>query len=153
MGLYYEDFHVGDEWETPGRTVTETDVVEFAQLSGDFNPLHTDRVFAAGTPFGQPIAHGLLALSMATGLMARLGIFDGTVLAFLSIEQWDFKRPIFFGDTIKVHLQIESMRTTRDGLRGILRRRVSVVNQRNEIVQDGILTTMVRRKEDAPHDA
>lgn len=148
MGLYFEDFHEGDEWVTPARTITETDVVQFAQLSGDYNPLHTDRVFAATTAFGEPIAHGLLALSIATGLVGRLGIFDGTVIAFLGIEQWAFKKPVLMGDTVHVRIRIDSMRPTSDGKRGILRRAVTIINQREEVVQDGILATMIRRKDE-----
>src|SRR3954447_1047320 len=98
-GLYFEEFVVGDEAATPSRTITETDIVQFAGLSSDWNPLHTDAEFAAATPFGQRIAHGLLGLSIASGLMARLGHIDGTAIAFRGIEEWKFSKPIYIGDT------------------------------------------------------
>ncbi len=94
----FDDLVVGDEWESPRRTVTETDVVLFAGLSGDFNPLHVDHSSARSNPFGRPVAHGLLGLAIATGLMSQAPRVD--TLAFLAILEWKFHRPIVFGDTI-----------------------------------------------------
>ncbi|MPY85837.1 MAG: dehydratase, partial [Actinophytocola sp.] len=82
MGRYYDDLSVGDTFTTPARTITEYDVAAFAGLSGDYNPVHTDREFATATSFGQPIAHGVLGITVATGLIARTGLFDGTAVAF-----------------------------------------------------------------------
>lgn len=143
-GLYFEEFNPGDKYVTPARTITEADVVNFAGLSGDFNPIHTDRVFAADTAIGQPMAHGLLVLSIATGLMARLGIFDGTVIALLGIDDWRFVKPVLFGDTVHARVTIVDKRLTSRGDRGILRRRVEVINHRDEVVQEGFLTVMCR---------
>ena len=148
-GLYYEDFNVGDQFVTPRRTVTEADVVNFAGLSGDYNPLHTDAVFARETPFGRPIAHGLLVLSMVTGLTARLGLTDGTAIAFLGIDEWRFRKPVFFGDTIYARVTITAKRTTSKPDRGIICRKVEVFNQDDELVQEGQLNLMVRRKPQA----
>ena len=112
----FDDLVVGDEWESPRRTVTETDVVLFAGLSGDFNPLHVDHSSARNNPFGRPVAHGLLGLAIATGLMSQAPRVD--TLAFLAILEWKFHRPIVFGDTIHALSKVESLqphatRTTR----------------------------------------
>ena len=107
---------VGDEWESPRRTVTETDVVLFAGLSGDFNPLHVDHTSAERSPFGRPVAHGLLGLAIATGLMSQAPRVD--TLAFLAILEWKFHRPIVFGDTIHALSTIESLEPEPNGRRG-----------------------------------
>jgi len=120
-------------------------VVNFACLSGDFNPLHTDREFAGKTPFGERIAHGLLGLSVHSGLSQGLGITEGTTLAFLGLT-WNFKAPILFGDTIHVVQSVKEMRETRKPDRGIIIFSVQVLNQRDEVVQEGTKTLMVRRK-------
>src|SRR5258708_13901973 len=100
-GLWYEELTEGLAIETRGRTITEADIVNFAGLSGDFNPMHTDAVFAANTPYGARIAHGALVLSIATGLTYQLGFLEGTVLAFTGIE-CKFRAPVFIGHTINI---------------------------------------------------
>ncbi|MPZ24829.1 MAG: dehydratase [Dehalococcoidia bacterium] len=145
-GMYFEDFEVGDSFTTPRRTVTEADVASFAGLSGDYNPLHTDRVFASETPFGEPIAHGMLILAMITGLNARLGINDGTAIAMLGIDEWRFHRPVYFGDTIYARVTITGKRPTSKPGRGILNRKFEVFNQRHELAQDGFINLMCRRR-------
>ncbi|TWP34938.1 MaoC/PaaZ C-terminal domain-containing protein [Leekyejoonella antrihumi] len=149
MGKYYEDFELGQEFVTPARTIGEYDVAAFAGLSGDFNPVHTDREFAAGTPFGQPLAHGALGLSVATGLIARTGLFDGTAIAFLGIDGWRFSKPIFLGDTIHVEFTVSTMRETKNPAAGILTRTVRIVNQHGDTVQSGDMTLMVQRRVDS----
>ena len=144
MGKYFEEFQVGEVYKSPARTITESDVMQFAGLSGDFNPLHTDEEFAKETVFRKRIAHGLLGLSITSGLMGRLGIFDGTVIAFLGLE-WKFTGPIFFGDTIHFKMTIQDKRETSKPDRGIIYRDVEVINQRSEVVQKGIMTIMVKR--------
>ena len=103
--LYFEDFELGQEFITRSRTITEADVVAFAGLSGDFNPLHTDEEFAKKTVFGTRIAHGLLGLSIASGLINQLGIAEKTVMAFLGLN-WTFKAALKFGDTISVRQRV-----------------------------------------------
>ncbi len=143
--LHYEDFDVGREWATQGRTVTETDVVGFAALSGDANPLHVDAEYARTSPFGERIAHGLLGLSIATGLISRLGIIEGTTIAFLGLE-WSFRAPILFGGTITVRSRVSDKRETSKPDRGIVIFSVELVNQRGEVVQEGKQTLLMRRR-------
>lgn len=143
--LYFEDFELGREFMTRSRTITETDVVTFAGLSGDFNPLHTDEEFAKETMFGTRIAHGLLGLSIASGLINQMGIGEKTVMAFLGMT-WNFKAALKFGDTISVQQRVTEKRETSKPDRGILRMAVSVINQHGEVVQDGEHTLMIRRR-------
>ena len=98
-GKFFEDFSIGDEIISQGRTITETDVVNFAAFSGDWTQLHTDVEYARTNMFGERIAHGLLGLSVMTGLLAGLGLIEGTVIAFAGLD-WKFKAPIKIGDTL-----------------------------------------------------
>ncbi len=109
-GLYFEDMEVGWKARTPGRTVTEADIVEFAGLSGDYTPLHTDAEYARGTIFGERVAHGLLGLAIASGLATRLGFLEETVEAFTGLE-WKFRAPIRIGDTIHVEIEVAQKRS------------------------------------------
>ena len=145
MGLFFEDFTVGDEFFTQRRTVTEADVIQFAGMTGDNNPLHTDEVFAKSTQFGGRIAHGLLGASIAVGLWCRLGLVDGTALAFLS-TQWKFVHPVKLGDTVHARLKITDKRETSKKGRGIIFIRFDVRNQEDQQVQDGEMTLMVAAK-------
>lgn len=149
MPLFFDDLSKGIAWETPRRTVSEADVVNFAGLSGDFNPIHTDAVHAADTPFGQRIAHGALVFSMVTGLRQRGGQFDGTLIAFLEVRSWKFKRPVFIGDTIHARSTVAEMRETSRPERGIVVQKVEVFNQRGDTVQEGEFVTMLRRRQEA----
>lgn len=146
MPKYLEDFRVGEETVTAARTVTEADVVAFAGLSGDYNPIHTDAEFAATTPFGRRIAHGVLGLAVITGLAARTGMLDGTALAFLGIEDWRFTGPIFPGDTVHVRMKVIEARPSSKPGSGVLRRRMELVNQRGEVVQSGTFVTLVKAR-------
>lgn len=143
--LYFEDFEPGLVHETPGRTVTEADVVAFAGLSGDYNPMHTDADFAGRSPFGERIAHGLLGVAITSGLLARLSLFDGTGLAFLSLS-WEFAGPIRLGDTIRVRQTVRARRETSDGKKGIVDFSVEVLNQGDEVIQKGTRRLMIARK-------
>lgn len=142
-GLYYEDYEVGAVYTTAARTVTEADVVTYAGLSGDQNALHMDEEYAKTTVFGTRIAHGLLGTSIAMGLFNRLGLSEGTSLAFLGIDDWRFLRPIFIGDTVRVRVTVEAKRLSSKGDRGVVRRRLSLENQRGEVVQEGIAVGLV----------
>jgi acyl dehydratase len=144
--LYYEDVEVGFRFETPGRTVTEADLVAFAGVSGDFNPLHTDRVYAAQSIYGERIAHGALVLSLATGLRQRVGLFDGTLMGLLEIRTWRFLAPVRIGDTIRVATEIAELRETSKPDRGIMVQRVEVLNQDDALVGSGELVALLRRR-------
>ncbi|WP_322802612.1 MaoC/PaaZ C-terminal domain-containing protein [Thermoflexus sp.] len=144
-GLYFEDLEIGWKVRTPGRTVTEADIVMFAGLSGDYTPLHTDAEYARGTIFGERIAHGLLGLAIASGLATRLGFLEETVEAFTSLE-WRFRAPIRIGDTIHVEIEVAQKRPAPNGRAGFVIFHVEVRNQRGEVVQKGQWTLLVRAR-------
>ncbi len=141
-GLYFEEFEIGMELETRGRTITETDIVNFAGLSGDFNPMHTDETYASTTQFGQRVAHGLLGLSIASGLSYQLGFLEGTVLAFTGLE-WKFRAPIVIGDTVRVQVKITKLREMAAAGGGFVSFDVKVVNQDGVVTQKGEWTVLV----------
>jgi len=145
MGLFFEDFHVGQSFISRGRTVTEADIVQFAGLSWDVNPLHTDAEFASKTIFGQRIAHGMLGLVISTGLSQSLNILDDTIMAFLGLE-WKFLMPVMIGDTLHIEQSVSELRETKKPDRGIVIFDSKLINQRGETVQQGSRTVMVKRK-------
>lgn len=142
-GQCIEEFAAGDVIESRARTVTETDVVTFSWVSGDVNPMHTDAVHSAKSPVGQRIAHGALGLSIATGLSAGLGYLEGSAVAALGIDEWKFLKPILFNDTVHLRATVVSARPTSKPDRGVLVRRMELINQHGEVVQSGLMTTMV----------
>lgn len=145
--LYFEDLNVGDEAESGGRTVTEADVVGFAAVSGDYNRLHIDEEFAKNSVFGKRVAHGMLGLAMCTGQQVMAMEPKIRTLAFLGLGEWVFKGPIFPGDTIRAKRIIESKRETSKADRGIVVYRMQVLNQRDEVVQEGTWNLMVARRQ------
>ena len=143
-GLTFDEFKVGDVHETASRTLTEADVVSFAGISGDFNPLHTNEEFGKKLPFGGRIAHGMLVASVATGLANQLGIFEGTSLAVLGMEiSWP--APTKFGDTIRLVLTVTEMKESSKGDKGVITYRAEVKNQRDETVMDGNWKVLMRK--------
>jgi len=146
-GLYFEEYTIGDSIMSQGRTVTEADIVNFAMLSGDWNPLHTDAEAAKGTPYGQRIAHGLLVLSMATGLTERLGILNQTVLGFMGLE-WEFRAAVRIGDTIRVHAAVSELKPMLRLGGGYVTLKLQVRNQEDKVVQRGTWTVLVKSKEE-----
>lgn len=145
---YFEDFAVGQSWTTQFRTITEGDVASFAGWSWDANPVHTDAVTSADARFGERIAHGLLGLSVAMGLVSRLGVFEHCSVALLSVDGWKFVGPIRIGDSVRCDLRIEGVRATSNGSTGILERRFAVTNQHGDEVQSGRIDLMVSRRPD-----
>jgi len=147
--LFWEDLTEGLTTESPGRTITEADVVTFAGLSGDYNAIHTDAVFAAEHGLGgERLVHGLLGLSVGSGLFTRseIGIcLQAQLIAMLSLE-WKFAGPLRIGDTVHVRAEVTGRRETSKPERGITLIRRSLVNQNDEVVQDGTMTMMIRRK-------
>jgi len=145
MALFFEDLEVGQQFNSVGRTITNHDVLTFAGVSGDFNQLHTDDEFANKSPYKGRIAHGVLVMAIATGLTQRLGIFDGSALALLGLE-WKFKGPVMLNDTISFRMTIESLRETSKGDNGIVVRRYEMLNQHGDVVQNGSITVMMRKR-------
>lgn len=142
--LTFDDLVVGDEWESPRRTVTQADVVLFAGISGDFNPIHVDHHTAERGPFGRPVAHGLLGLSIASGLLSQAPRLD--TIAFLAILEWRFHHPILFGDTIHGVSRVEALEPNGNGRRGVVTWYRQVYNQDDRLVQEGRTQTLVRAR-------
>jgi len=148
--LYFDDVEVGQEWESQGRTITQADIVNFAGLSGDFNPIHVDHEFAKTTPFHQPIAHGLLVFAIASGL----GQFSPPMrtLALHSIREWHFRGPVFIGDTIRVRTKVLEKEARARGRRGVISWQRQLVNQADKVVQEGISVTLVEGRSAAKNE-
>jgi len=145
-GMYFEEFEVGQKMISPGRTITESDVVGFAGLSGDFNRIHTDKQYAANSPFGARVSHGLLGLSIASGLALRTGILEGTVMAFREIIGWKFTKPVYLGDTIHVEMEITETKAMRRLGGGSVILQMDVKNQDGVTVMKGSWNTLVMSK-------
>lgn len=145
-GLYFEDFTEGKEFISAGRTITETDVVLFASITGDNNAVHTNEHFARQTIFGGRIAHGLLSLSMAQGLLQRLGILNETGMAYLSVSDCRFLAPVRLGDTVYCKATVVGRRETKKADRGIITFQLALFNQKDEEVLSSEHAMMVKRK-------
>lgn len=145
-GLYFEEFTVGQTIKTVARTVSEDAIFTFAGLTGDYNQIHTDAEFAKTSPFGQRVAHGLLGLSIATGLIMRTGLLEGTVLAFREIQEWKFVKPIFIGDTVHAVLTVNETKALPRIGGGAIIAQVEVKNQSDEILQKGVLNLLILSK-------
>ncbi len=145
--LYFDDFHVGQKFVTKARTVTEADVVNFAGLSWDHNQLHTDAEYAARTGFGRRVAHGILGIAIHSGLSYQLT--EKTILAILELT-WQFKQPIYIGDTVHVEQVVKEMRDTSKEDRGILTFEKEIINQHEEVVQTGTTTILLVKRGYSP---
>ncbi|AWB87658.1 MaoC/PaaZ C-terminal domain-containing protein [Mycetocola zhujimingii] len=147
QGYTYDDLHEGLAFRSPGRTITDADLVGFAGLTGDFSELHTSDVYAEASQFGRRVAHGMLGLAYAHGLMwARTGELRQTAIAFLGIGDWRFVAPIFVGDTIFVDYVIKEIRDSRSKPdQAIATFEVKVVNQAGEVVQQGTKALLVSK--------
>lgn len=150
MGKFFEELQVGDRYTTPGRTVEAADIINFAGVSADWNPLHTNEEFAKKV-FGGRIAHGLLVLAIASGLSARRGSIantEDTIIAFLGMNNLRFLSPTKIGDTIRLEEEILAKRETKKADRGIVIYKWVVKNQREEVAMEAEANMMVRRKEE-----
>ncbi|MGE0796782.1 MAG: MaoC/PaaZ C-terminal domain-containing protein [Lautropia sp.] len=146
MPLHYEDFSIGQTFTTLGRTITESDLVLFAGMTGDNSALHTDEEYARHSVYGQRLVHGMLAVSIALGLISRTLVFEGTGIAFLGMDRVLFHKPIFVGDTVTARFTIASMRETKKADRGVVVRHVELFNQREESVLEFDITGLVLRR-------
>jgi len=132
------------ELETAGRTVTEADIVMFAALTGDWNPIHVDAEYAKSTIFGQRIAHGLLTLSIMSGLLMRLGFLEETVVAFYGIDRLRFTNPVFIGDTVRARAKVVEKQDREQF--GVVKIEASVLKQNGEVVLNCILRVAVKKR-------
>ena len=144
MGRTYDEFEVGQRFETPRRTVIEADINSFAGLTADFNPVHMDEAFAAQSGFGGRIAHGPMIVGMAFGLTSRADVMDGTVLALLEIG-WTFVKPVRPGDTISAIFKVIEKRPTAKPDRGVVTLAIDVLNQHGDVAQTGTAKALIRR--------
>ncbi|MCJ7825093.1 MAG: hypothetical protein MUP44_09360 [Anaerolineales bacterium] len=148
QGMYFEEFELGQRITSPGRTITEADVVAFAGLSGDSNSIHTDAEYAKDSAFGRRVAHGLLGISIVSGLAVRTGILEGTVLAFREIDNWKFSLPVFIGDTIHVIIEVKEKKAMPRLGGGSILLSLDVRNQDDQTVMKGLWTVLVQSKAD-----
>ncbi len=146
MGLYFEDFFVEQKLDTQKRTISEDDIMTFAKLTGDDNRIHTDAEFSKTTMFGRQVAHGLLGLSIASGLAWQTGILDGTVIAFREINEWKFVKPVFIGDTIYVELEVKETKALPRIGGGSVTITLEVKNQNQEVCHRGSWTVLMMSK-------
>lgn len=146
VGLYFDEFEIGDQVESVGRTITETDIVNFAGISGDWNLIHTDAEYSKTQMFGQRVAHGLLILSIASGQAVRLGFMEDTIMAFRGLE-WKFVKPVFIGDTIRLRVTIEEKKEMRRMGGGLVNFKMEVINQNNEVCQRGNWDILCKSRE------
>ena len=144
-GRYFEDYQVGDTLSSAGRTITETDLVNFAGLSGDFSQIHTDAEAARSGPFGQRVAHGLLVMSIASGLLVRLGFLEGTLQAFREMI-WKFSLPVFIGDTLRAQATVVELKSTPRLGGGLVTFEIQVLNQADGLAQSGRWAVLVAGK-------
>lgn len=143
--LYFDEFHLGDKFFSENRKITEKDIDGFADLSGDHNPIHTNSEFAKSTIYGKRIGHGLLGLSVTSGLAAKLGFAEKTTIAFRGLD-WKFKKPITIGDSIKAIYEVVDKRTLPIDEGGLVVFRVIVTNQEDQIVQTGKWSLVIKKK-------
>lgn len=145
-GKYFEDFVIDEEYVSPGRTVTETDLVLYAGLSGDYNQVHTDEEYCKQVSiYKKRVMHGLFALTLVEGLKSRVALFEGTSLASLE-WRWRFLKPLFVGDTVKVRWKITQKKETRKPDRGIITEQVQLVNQNEEVIGEGEHLVLMQRR-------
>lgn len=144
--MYFEDFTVGNNFTTGGRTITESDLILFSGISGVYSPLHLDEEYCKNTIFKKRIAHGPLILSISNGLVGMLNLYEDSVVALMEIE-WKFLKPVFIGDTIRVIESVHSKKHTRNAERGIVVFSRSIQNQKQEEVQKGMIVVLVKRKQ------
>ena len=143
-GKTWNAFEIGESEASAGRTITETDTVLFACLTGDMNPLHTNEIFASKSPYGQRIVHGAFGQSLMVGLAAQLGIFEGTTIALRQMDT-RFKNPIFFGDTVHVVMRVEGKKDLKGTDQGLVIFRAQLVNQDLKVVINSTWTVLMKK--------
>lgn len=145
IGLFYEDYEVGQKLTTRGRTITESDIVQFGTLTGDFNPMHFDADYMQGHMLGKRVAHGMLTISYAVGQAYQLGFMEQTVLSFRAIEM-KFSVPVYIGDTIHVEITVKEKKDAARLGGGIVTMEARIINQEGKAVQKGTWTVLIASK-------
>jgi 3-hydroxybutyryl-CoA dehydratase len=145
-GMYFEEFQLGQRIITAGRTITESDIINFAGISGDFNQMHVDADYSKDTAFGQRVAHGLLVLSIISGLAVQTGVMEGTVLAFREVSEWKFAKPVFIGDTVHADLEVKEAKEIHRIGGGSVTIEVSVKNQHGDVVMKGTWVVLIKSR-------
>ncbi len=144
-GRYFEEFNPGDKFISGSRVINEDDIEVFSELSGDYNRIHTDREYAKEFLYGERIAHGLLSLAMVSGLASRLGFTKDTIISFREIN-WKFRQPVKIGDSIEGSFIVDKKRDLAGSDGGIVNFRVRVTNQKNELVQSGRWSLIIKNR-------
>ena len=148
MGKYFEEFSVGDAFVSPSRTISADDIRVFADLTGDHNPIHVDPEFAARSIFGECISHGPMMVGITFGLLSRIDLLDGTIIALKAIE-WSFNAPIKAGDAVYVRATVSHVRASKNAPdRGTVTFAIDIVNQDETVVQVGTATGIMARRPD-----
>ena len=144
----FDGYRIGEVIPAPSRTVTEADVINFAGISGDFHPLHMDETHARASQFGERIAHGMLTLTVMSGLLFSAGVSSPHSMAFLGLQDWRFRAPVFFGDTITVRIEVVNKRESSKPDRGIVTFHCQVINvtRDGEVSSEGDWVQMYRRQ-------
>jgi acyl dehydratase len=145
VGRFYEELDINARFDTPRRTILDADIIQFAGLTADFNPLHTDDIYASHSDFRGRVAHGPMLLGMAFGLASRAGLLDGTALALLDLT-WKFTKPVRPGDTVFVKVHIAGKQPARKPDRGVVEFGLDIINQRDETVQSGTAKILMKRR-------
>ncbi|MGV3653521.1 MAG: MaoC/PaaZ C-terminal domain-containing protein [Noviherbaspirillum sp.] len=145
-GRYFEEFEIGAEFTTPARTITQTDIINFACLSGDFNEVHTNFEYCKSTQFGEPIAHGPMVYAVAAGLQYASGLNDGTLLALLQVDGWRMLGPVKHGDTIHMVTKVISKKESSKPDRGTVTFQRRILKQDGSAVQEMTSTYLYRRR-------
>ncbi len=140
--LYFEDIVLGATYQGGSRTLSEQDIAQFASLSGDLHPIHTDPDYAAATEFGRVIAHGPFGIALAIGLFGSIEAFRDTAILMTSVENWRFRAPVFAGDTIRMTMEVTRKSVSRTG-RGLVMRHFRLINGDGIVVQEGMSEMVV----------
>jgi len=145
QGLYLEEFEIGKEYISQGRTITDADVVNFAGVSGDFNPLHTDEEFCKKGVFGKRIAHGALGFAISTGLSNQMGLFFGTTIAFIECTV-KYTAPLIIGDTVHIIIVPTAINVSSKPGRGILKQDLKLINQDGSVIMESSQVLLMKTK-------
>ena len=145
MALYFDDIETGATFDSRPREITEASIRVFSELTGDANGVHLNARHAEASVFGKPVAHGTLVIGLAMGLLAELRLFEGTAIAPLDLE-WKFSKPVYLGDTIRARLTVTEKRPSSNPARGLITRRIEVLNQAGDVVQQGTSRMLLKSR-------